>query len=70
MKKCLILSILFLILIPSCCSPKSKRPFVIVSKAPHQVLHDEIIFFYQYEDSLGTLRDFYDKNIYQIGDTL
>ena len=72
MKKIFILSCIFLIF--TNCTPTSKKPFVIISKRPNtNYTKDDmgnLTIQYNYIDSLGTERYFYDSDKYSVGDTL
>ncbi len=65
--------LLILVIFLWSCTPKRKKPFIIISKRP-----STDYFFedgskttkYHYEDSIGTEGCFYDRDIYHVGDTL
>lgn len=66
-------SLLILIIFLWSCSPKKKKPFIITKKRPS----NDYLFEdgskttkYYYEDSMGTVECFYDRDIYHVGDTL
>lgn len=72
MKKLIIILTLFLI--TSCNYQVALvKPYTIVSKRPY-VWHDNQVTLYlqeyTYQDSLGTLYYFFEKDIYNVGDTI
>lgn len=70
MKKIYILSITLLFF---ACSPKAKKPFVILGKTPSETYSHSMnmtLYLYEYQDSMGVTRTFHDRDIYSVGDTL
>ncbi len=68
MKNKNVIPLFILLVILYSCTPKAKKPFVVVGKQPS--VEHKGFFLYDYQDSLGYRLSFYDRDIYQIGDTL
>lgn len=61
--------ILALLMIFSC-TPKRKKPFIIISKSPNMTRGGELYFNYIYQDSIGNSENFEDVDKFNVGDTL
>lgn len=69
MKNIIALLIISIVLI-SCLLNKLEKPFIIVRKGSSSEDTNTNLTFYVYQDKNGYVENFYDKDKYNVGDTI